>query len=108
MNGKQRKYNQVEINDLIDDAVNNAIKRRGAKDSQDDFLTLSDEEATGVAGGLQATVHGVIINPNPNPPIIHGVIINPNPNPPLINGIIIKPKPTPPKLWPIIEWDSNS
>ena len=94
MNGKQRKYNQVEINDLIDDAVNNAIKRRGAKDSQDDFLTLSDEEATGVAGGLQATVHGVIINPNPNPP--------------LINGIIIKPKPTPPKLWPIIEWDSNS
>ena len=94
MNGQQRKYNQVEINDLIDDAVNNAIKRRGATDSQDDFLTLSDEEATGVAGGLQATVHGVIINPNPNPP--------------LINGIIIKPKPTPPKLWPIIEWDSNS
>lgn len=106
MNGQQRKSNQVEINDLIDDAVNNAIKRRGATDSPDDFLALSDQEATRVAGGLQPTIHGVIINPNP--PVIHGVIINPNPpEPPLINGIIIRPEPQPPEWPPIRKWDSH-
>ena len=89
MDGRQRKYNQVEINDLIHDAVNNAIARRGATDSPDDFLALSEEEATRVAGGLQATIHGVIINPNP-------------PGPPLINGIRIRPEPKPPKSPPII------
>jgi hypothetical protein len=86
MNGKQRKYNQFEINDLIDDAVNNAIARRGVTDSQDDFSALSDEEATKVAGGLQAIINGIIINPNP----------------PIVNGVIIKPEPTPPKCVPIL------
>ena len=46
MNPNKRKLSgQLEINDLIDDAVTNAIGRRGF--SQD----LSDDEAASVAGG---------------------------------------------------------
>lgn len=46
MNPNQRKHNiQFEINDLIDDAVENAIARRGCLE------TLSDREAARVAGG---------------------------------------------------------
>lgn len=43
---------QVGINDLIDDAVNNAVARRHQViDSQDALSALSDEEAGRVAGG---------------------------------------------------------
>ncbi len=94
MSDHNRKHNnQVEINDLIDDAVNNALVRRSEA-----LLPLSDEEAQSISGGTGGTtsllpaVLGVIINPNP---IIHGVVINPNPTPcppkPIINGIVIKP-----------------
>ncbi|MEH2319608.1 hypothetical protein [Nostoc sp.] len=47
----ERKYNgQLEINDLIDDAVKNAVERRNqGLDSED---ALSDEEMKSVAGGI--------------------------------------------------------
>ncbi|GET44233.1 hypothetical protein [Microseira wollei] len=46
MNPNQRKpSSQFEINDLIDDAVTNAMARRGFSED------LSDEEAASVAGG---------------------------------------------------------
>ncbi|MFB2974922.1 hypothetical protein [Microseira sp. BLCC-F43] len=49
MNPNQRKPStQLEINDLIDDAVTNAIARRGFSED------LSDEEAASVAGGRLA------------------------------------------------------
>ena len=43
------KKNQFEINDLIDEAVNNAVARRG--EALDSVENLSDEEAKNVTGG---------------------------------------------------------
>lgn len=53
MEAKERKYNsQIEINDLIDDAVKNAVTRRNeVLDSEEALLSMSDEEAKSVAGG---------------------------------------------------------
>lgn len=53
MDGNQRNYKgQVEINDLIGDAVKNAVARRHQTiDSQDALSALSDEEAGSIAGG---------------------------------------------------------
>ncbi len=99
MSDHNRKHNnQVEINDLIDDAVNNALVRRSEA-----LLPLSDEEAQSISGGTGGTtsllpaVLGVIIKPpkhNPHPPIIHGVIIPP----PIIHGVVINPNPQPDPL----------
>ncbi|MEI1377244.1 hypothetical protein PQG02_11305 [Nostoc sp. UHCC 0926] len=54
MEGNNRKYNShVEINELIDDAVNSAMARRKkALDSEEALLDLSNEEAKSVAGGI--------------------------------------------------------
>lgn len=54
MDATQRKCKgQVEINDLIDDAVNNAVVRRNQViDSQDALSALSDEQAGSIAGGF--------------------------------------------------------
>ena len=51
MNPNKRKHSgQLEINDLIDDAVTNAIARRGFSE------ILSNDEAAKIGGGqLQAT-----------------------------------------------------
>lgn len=56
MDANQRNYKgQVEINDLIGDAVNNAVARRHQViDSQD---ALSDEEAANVAGGFNLPIY---------------------------------------------------
>ncbi|MGD1805065.1 hypothetical protein ACP6PL_06445 [Dapis sp. BLCC M126] len=44
---ESKKYNRkLEINDLIDDAINNAVARRGLVE------TLSDDEAKRIGGGL--------------------------------------------------------
>ncbi|MEH1920015.1 hypothetical protein [Nostoc sp.] len=53
MEAKERKYNiQIEINDLIDDAVKNAVTRRNeALNSEESLLLMSDKEAKSVAGG---------------------------------------------------------
>jgi hypothetical protein len=64
------KYNsQIQINDLIDSAINNAITRR-----KEGLSELSDEQARDIAGGSSsgdfaginngATV-GVVSNPTP-------------------------------------------
>ncbi|MBR8838172.1 MAG: hypothetical protein DSM106950_30265 [Stigonema ocellatum SAG 48.90 = DSM 106950] len=81
MNDNTKKRNShVEIDDLMDDAVNNALVRRNEA-----LLALGDEEAESISGGASPpfpTIHGVIINPHPHPtpfPVVHGVIINPNP-----------------------------
>ncbi|MFK0732897.1 MAG: hypothetical protein ACFKPT_22935 [Gloeotrichia echinulata GP01] len=68
----QRMYNSpIEINDLIDDAVKNAVARRHeALDSEEALLSMSDEEAKSVAGGGL----NFLINP---PYIINGIIIDP-------------------------------
>ncbi len=51
MDANQRNYKgQVEINDLIGDAVKNAVFRRNeVMDSEDALSALSDEEAGTIA-----------------------------------------------------------
>ncbi|MEH2296952.1 hypothetical protein [Nostoc sp.] len=68
----ERKYNgQLEINDLIDDAVKNAVERRNqGLDSED---TLSDEEMKSVAGGTTSNVIKF------KAPILIGIIAYPYP-----------------------------
>jgi hypothetical protein len=48
-----RKYNNhSEINDLIDEAVNNALARRNeVQDPSASLLNLSDEEVANIVGG---------------------------------------------------------
>lgn len=42
---------QLEINDLIDDAVNNAVARRSQIGSESALSALSDEQVRSIAGG---------------------------------------------------------
>ncbi len=53
MDGHKRKFNsQIEITDLIGDAVNNAVARRNqAIDSEDALSALSNEKAGSITGG---------------------------------------------------------
>jgi hypothetical protein len=53
MEAKERNYNsQIEISDLIDDAVKNAVTRRNeVLNSEEALLSMSDEEAKSVSGG---------------------------------------------------------
>lgn len=62
MDGQIRKYNgQIEINDLIGDAVKNAVSRRNqAIDSEDALSALSSEEARSVAGGQIIPIKPII------------------------------------------------
>jgi hypothetical protein len=62
-----RANSGFEINDLIDDAVNNAVARRNEV-----LPSLSDEETQKVAGGAQTVVLGIVINPLT---VILGIII---------------------------------
>ncbi|AFZ59476.1 hypothetical protein H6G54_07920 [Anabaena cylindrica FACHB-243] len=61
--------NQFEINDLIDEAVNNAVARR-----QETLLDLSDEEAKNVAGGASLSIKPIILGRIFCPPITIGII----------------------------------
>ncbi|MEH1901140.1 MAG: hypothetical protein V7L04_06930 [Nostoc sp.] len=71
----ERKYNgQLEINDLIDHAVKKALTRRNeVLNSEDALLSMSDEEAKSVAGGLLA-LEPTILGKFPFPPITIGLI----------------------------------
>ena len=62
MEAKERKYNnQIEINDLIDDAVKNAVTRRNEVwDSEEALLAMSDEESKSVAGGVSKLVPTIL------------------------------------------------
>ncbi len=80
MEGNQRKSTGwLEINDLIDDAVNNAVARRSlGTDSEDALSALSYEEAARVAGGLTTgTVAGL---KSVCPPITIGLVAGDPPN----------------------------
>ncbi|MFW9262721.1 hypothetical protein A4S05_16960 [Nostoc sp. KVJ20] len=71
MEAKEKKYNsQIEISDLIDDAVKNAVARRNeVLDSEETLLSMSDEEARSVAGGVSKLVP-VILGKFPIPTTI--------------------------------------
>lgn len=52
MDVNNRKYNsQLEINDLIGDAVANAIARRSSPDAEEEMFPLSNAEAANIVGG---------------------------------------------------------
>lgn len=71
---KNKKLNQqMEINDLIADAVTNAMTRR-------DLLGLSDQEAAGVMGGLTADI-AVTELKEICPPTVVGLIALPDDQP---------------------------
>ena len=80
MESNQRKHNsKVEINDLIDDAVNNALARRNEA-----LVDVSNEEAENIAGGLAISpiklgfVNPIILGRIVCPPITIGIIaVNP-------------------------------
>ncbi|MFM6076752.1 MAG: hypothetical protein ACKPB9_35085 [Dolichospermum sp.] len=62
---------RLEINDLIDSAVNNAVARRNEA-----LAAVSDEEAKNVSGGIATTSIPLITNGAiPIKPIICGIII---------------------------------
>ena len=73
MERKERKYNgQIEINDLIDDAVKNAVARRNQ--GLDLENALSDEEAKSVAGGISPLMVPIILGKFP---ISTGIVATP-------------------------------
>jgi hypothetical protein len=80
-----KKYNhQMEINDLIDNAIVNAVTRRESVE------TLSDDEAAKVAGGL--TAEATKIAPSIKPEVIIAGFKPIKPIcPPLIVGLIALP-----------------
>ncbi len=86
-----KKYNhQMEINDLIDDAILNAVTRRELVE------TLSDDEAAKVAGGLTAETTKIAVSIKPEIIIAGFKPIQPIKPvkpicPPLIVGLIALP-----------------
>jgi hypothetical protein len=97
-----KKYNhQIEINDLIDGAITNAMTRR-------DLLALSEDEAASIAGGLtkgiaveeSKLIKPICPPPKPiYPPTVAGFKpispICPPPKPicpPIVAGMIVLPK----------------
>lgn len=81
MDGNQRNYRgQLEINDLIGDAVKNAVFRRNEViDSEDALSALSNHEAGSIAGGITKV----------NEPVLLGLIAC---DPPIICGKFPIPK----------------
>ncbi|NMG22069.1 hypothetical protein [Brasilonema bromeliae] len=85
---------RFEINDLIDDAVKNAVARRSQViDSEDALLVLAETEAQSIIGGAAAAISEskvsplitgkiAVSEPTPKPPIKAVVC------PPIIVGLI--------------------
>ena len=69
---------RLEINDLIDSAVNNAVARRNEA-----LASVSDEEAKNVSGGIALTTSGARLIK----PIRWGIIIRK----PITIGLIASP-----------------
>ncbi|QFS51380.1 hypothetical protein [Nostoc sphaeroides] len=79
-----RSQSKIEINDLIGDAVNNALARR-----YESFSVILPEEEKNIVGGSLPChlplINGVIIKHDPpyipdttiKPPCIHGVLLTP-------------------------------
>ncbi|MBG1261941.1 hypothetical protein [Nostoc commune] len=59
---KKNVNNQLEINNLIDDAVNNAVARRNSvEDSEDALQSLSNEGMANVAGGFVSIESSLVL-----------------------------------------------
>lgn len=85
MENNKKSNHQMEINDLIDLAITNAVIRRGVV--EEDCLALSDDEAARVAGGL-AIARDVKALDTKTPKVI---VAGFKPvHPPLIVGLIVQ------------------
>lgn len=96
---ENKKYNnQMEINDLIDDAIANAVARRSFQENA--LLTVSDEEAAMIAGGtgvIESTRIKVDVKQDITiagfkpvcPPVKPPIIICPPIKPPIIAGMMV-------------------
>ncbi|MEJ6484840.1 hypothetical protein N0Y54_26575 [Nostoc punctiforme UO1] len=75
-----KKFNQqMEINDLIADAVTNAVTRREIL-TEEALLGLSDEEAAGIIGGLTSEITVTELK-EICPPTVVGLIALPDDQP---------------------------
>jgi hypothetical protein len=105
MNANKVNSGRFEINDLIDDAVKNAVARRSQViDSEDALLVLAETEAQSILGGAVAIPESAIFKSKPW--VTAGMIAPVEPIcPPVITGKIAVLQPTPkptPKPTPII------
>lgn len=76
MDGNQRKYRgQLEINDLISDAVKNAVFRRNEViDLENALSALSNDEAGSIVGGITKANEPIYAGyTDCYPPIICGI-----------------------------------
>lgn len=80
--------NQIEINDLIDAAVSDAIARRSA--NYEALPELSTEDAENITGGIQSIAIAKPIAIAGYKPIRPPIIIKPI-WPPIIVGLIVPP-----------------
>jgi hypothetical protein len=110
MSLNEKSNRQIEIHDLIDDAITNAVARRGLVEKQEALLPLSDDEAAMIPGGLgveETARVAVSLNPGiiagfkpicpPIKPPIKPICPPPKPPikpicPPILVGIIYSPK----------------
>jgi hypothetical protein len=70
---QKKSTGRLEINDLIDDAVSNAMARRSLNRDSDDVMSgLSYEETASIAGGL--TTDKVVTLKAVCPPVAIGLI----------------------------------
>ncbi|MBW4508939.1 MAG: hypothetical protein KME64_20845 [Scytonematopsis contorta HA4267-MV1] len=79
MSNNQKPYTgEIQINDLIDSAVKNAVERRNpAIDLEDNLPDLSDKQAESILGGTGTTITKLeLCKPKTKPicPIIVGLI----------------------------------
>ncbi len=80
----------MEINDLIQDAISNALTRRGLVE-EEACTTLSDDEAARVGGGLTSEIKATKFHPiEPVCPPTKPISINPD-CPPFLVGLMIAP-----------------
>jgi hypothetical protein len=95
---ENKKFNhQMEINDLIDDAITNAVTRRSLVETKDALFAVSDEEAAIIAGGTGVQEAARIAVPEKTNIAVAGFKpVNPRPPvkpicPPIIVGLIALP-----------------
>jgi hypothetical protein len=68
---------QIEISDLMTDAVSNAVARRDrAIEAEDTLTTLSADEVSAIAGGITSGTSVPVVK---KPPIIAGFFPIPKP-----------------------------
>ncbi|MFH7028982.1 MAG: hypothetical protein ACHBN1_27215 [Heteroscytonema crispum UTEX LB 1556] len=88
MEANKKDNRQMAINDLIQDAITNAVTRRGLVEKEQALLGLSDEEAARIAGGLTSGITAEKLKPiNPICPPTKPTPIKPI-CPPFIAGLI--------------------